>query len=253
MNNIDSSSKEISKNTIYIDCFAGCSGDMLLGAFFDMGLPFDDWKNEILKLGISGFDLEISERMDYSIKGTKFNVRLNDKDDSHRGIKEISNIISKSTLSEAIKEDSLNIFKVLAEAEATIHNTTPDKIHFHEVGATDSIIDIVGFCIAKDMMKIDKIISSPFHLGTGIINTAHGIMPVPSPATLEIIRGKPVVSRGINSELTTPTGASILTALASEFGTLPGFTIHAIGYGYGSRKLTIPNFVRILYGNRGNL
>ncbi len=251
--NTENSKSDSIRNTIYVDCFAGCSGDMLLGAFFDMGLPFDDWKKELLKLGISGFNLQLNEKMDHSIKGTKFDVVLKNKDEAHRGLKDITNIITKSTLTDSVKENSLKIFKLLAEAEATVHNTSADKIHFHEVGAIDSIIDIVGFCIAKEMMKIDEIISSPFHLGVGTVNTAHGILPVPSPATLEIIRGKPAVSRGIIGELTTPTGASILTTLASEFGTMPGLTIHAIGYGYGARKLNIPNFVRVLYGNRGNL
>ncbi|MFW5799330.1 MAG: LarC family nickel insertion protein [Spirochaetota bacterium] len=247
-------------NIIYVDSFAGCAGDMLLGALFDMGLPFDNWKKEITKLNINGFDINISEKMESSIKGTKFDVILKDtggntktKEHHHRGFTEIAKLINSSTLSDNIKKDSISIFKTLAEAEAKVHNTSPDEIHFHEVGAIDSIIDIVGFCIAKDMMEIDEIFSSPFHLGKGTVKTAHGLMPVPAPATLEIISGKPAKSDGITGELTTPTGAAILTTLSKSFGKLPDMIIQAIGYGYGSNKLSIPNFVRVLYGNRGNL
>jgi len=241
------------KNTIYVDCFAGCSGDMLLGALFDMGLPFEDWKKEIAKLGISDVEISTKNKSENSIKGTKFDVVVKSKQEEDRDLKEITRIINSSTISDKAKKEALTIFNILAKAESIIHNTTPDKIHFHEIGAIDSIIDIVGFCIAKEIMKIDEIVSSPFHLGTGTIKTAHGIMPIPVPATLELIKGKPVVSRGIEEELTTPTGAAILVALATEFGILPSMTIQAIGYGYGTKKLPIPNFVRILYGTRGNL
>lgn len=241
------------KNIIYVDCFAGCAGDMLLAAFFDMGLPFDNWKKEILKLGIQEIELSIEERMESGIKGMGFIVKTKIDESNNRNLNDITKIITSSSLLDVVKTESIAIFQTLAEAEAKIHNTTPNKIHFHEVGAVDSIIDIIGFCIAKEMMKIDEVISSPFHLGTGTIRVQHGLIPVPAPATLEIIRGKPIISKGIESELTTPTGAAILSTLAKEFGSLPSLIIHAIGYGYGTKKLPIPNFLRILYGNRGSL
>jgi hypothetical protein len=253
MNNDNSNEKRKVKNIIYIDCFAGCAGDMLLGAFFDMGLPFDEWKKELSKLNLSDIDISLEEKMESSIKGKKISIVDKSIKKVHRHLSDIDKIINSSSLSDQVKKESLSIFKTIAEAEAKIHNTTIEKIHFHEVGAIDSITDIVGFCIAKDMLKIDEIISSPFHLGTGTIIVEHGVIPVPAPATLEIIRGKPAISKGVESELTTPTGAAILSTLATEFGNIPNIVIQAIGYGYGTKKLPIPNFLRILYGNRGSL
>jgi pyridinium-3,5-bisthiocarboxylic acid mononucleotide nickel chelatase len=241
------------KNIIYIDCFAGCAGDMLLGAFFDMGLPLDDWKDEISKLNIKGIDLSIKDKTESSIKGTKIDIIINNKPQENRKFIDIKNLISNSSLKETVKNESISIFKTIAEAEAKIHSTTIDKVHFHEVGAIDSIVDIVGFCIAKDLMKVDEIYTSEFRLGTGTIHTAHGLMPVPAPATLEIIRGKPAISLGIEGELTTPTGAGILTSLSSGFGKMCDMVIQAVGYGYGTNKLSVPNFLRIIYGNRRGL
>lgn len=240
-------------NIIYVDCFAGCAGDMLLGALFDMGLPFEEWKREVLKLGITGVEMYLEEKMESSIRGKKFHVDIKIKQEKHRTFKDISKMIKTSGIADVVKNDAIAVFSKIADAEATVHNTKPAEVHFHEVGALDSIIDIVGFCVAKEMMKIDSIISSPFHLGTGTVRTQHGIMPVPAPATLEIIRGKPAISKGVEGELTTPTGAGILSTLADEFGMMPALTIQAVGYGYGNNKLSIPNFVRVLYGTRGNL
>ncbi len=272
MHNIDNrrETKNV-KNIIYVDCFSGSAGNMLLGALFDMGLPFEEWKKEVLKLNLENVEFSLKEKSESSIKGTAFDVIVNEDHGHvdhghedhghedhghhhhHRTLEDINKIISSSTLSEQVKKESRMIFDKIAEAEGKIHNMPKNKVHFHEVGAVDSIIDIVGFCIAKEMMLIDEVYSSPFQLGVGTVVTAHGIMPVPAPATLEIIKGKPATSKGINGELTTPTGAGILATLSKDFGNMPDMTIHAVGYGYGTSKFTIPNFLRILYGNRRHL
>jgi pyridinium-3,5-bisthiocarboxylic acid mononucleotide nickel chelatase len=254
MNNETNNNLDYKDNNImYVDCFAGCSGDMLLGAFFDMGLSLDEWKDEMSKLDISEIDFSLEQKADNSIKGTKFHIQDNSKEHPHRSLKDIKDIIKNSNLDDNIIKESMMIFTTIAKAEAKVHNTTIEKIHFHEVGAIDSILDIVGFCVAKDLMNIKEIYSSDFHLGCGTVETAHGIMPVPSPATLEIIKNKPTKSKGISSELTTPTGAAILSTLSKDFGIMPDMIIHSIGYGYGTKKLSIPNFVRIVFGIRRGL
>ena len=166
----------------------------------------------------------------------------------HRNLHDIQGLIEASTLETAVKEKSVQIFTRLAEAEARVHRTTIEEVHFHEVGALDAIIDIVGAVVGLKNLEIEKLYCSPLHVGSGTIECAHGTLPVPAPATLELIKGKPVYSNGVKGELLTPTGAAILTTLASEFGPMPAMTVEATGYGAGTLDPPVPNLLRIAIG-----
>lgn len=235
----------------YFDCFSGVAGDMIIGALLDAGLPFDKFESEIGKLGLTGYKLKSERVTKNNIAGTKFTVVLTEKQ-PYRNPKEIMAIIENSGLDEDIKLKSIKIFNRLAEAEATAHGEPLESVHFHEVGAVDAIIDICGTVIGLKMMGIEKIFSSPVSLGTGSIKTEHGLMPVPSPATAELTRNIPVRLTGIESELTTPTGAAILTTLAN-FSKPELLTVEKQGYGAGSRDLPgLPNLLRVFVGEIGD-
>jgi uncharacterized protein (TIGR00299 family) protein len=196
---------------------------------------------------LSGFAIEIKKTASNGISGTGFFVKMNE-DHHHRRLKDIFKIIEDSDLKTSLKEKSKRIFQRLGEVEAKIHNKDLSEIHFHEVGAIDSIVDIVGSVIALDLLEIDKVMSSKVHVGTGTIECAHGTLPVPAPATLELLKNVPVYSTGINKELVTPTGAAILTTFSKSYCSLPEFTINKTGFGLGTHKLTIPNFLRVVIG-----
>ncbi|MFC2103690.1 nickel pincer cofactor biosynthesis protein LarC [Bacteroidota bacterium] len=234
---------------LYFDCFAGISGNMILGALFDAGLDEYLFRTELSKLNLKGFEIEIKKTVSIGISGTSFFVKMNE-DQHHRGLKDIFNIIDDSDLKVSVKDKSKEIFQRLGEVEAKIHNKDLNQIHFHEVGAVDSIIDIVGFVIALEMLGINKVLSSKVHVGTGTINCAHGILPIPAPATLELLKNVPIYSTGINKELVTPTGAAILTTLSKSYSSLPAFTLENTGFGMGTHKLTIPNFLRVVLGEQ---
>jgi len=231
----------------YFDCFAGVAGDMILGALVDAGVVFDDLKAELAKLNVDGFDLTAEKIVKHGIAGTKINV-VTEEQKAHRHLHHIVEIINDSSLAEKIKDMSIAIFENLAKAEAKVHNTTLEKIHFHEVGALDAIVDIVGAVIGLDLLGIEGVYASKINTGQGFVECEHGTVPVPAPATLELLTGLPVYSTGIEKELTTPTGAAILSTLVDQFGNLPEMTITAIGYGAGTRELEIPNMVRMLIG-----
>ena len=235
----------------YFDCFAGASGDMILGALLDAGLSLEHLKQELAKLGLSHYDVDKTDVVKNGISGSQalVHVEQDHHHDHHRHLADIAAIIEKSDLTTDIKKGSLAIFRRLAEAEAKVHNTTPENIHFHEVGAMDAIIDVVGGVIGLHAMGIDTIICSPLHVGSGTVECAHGILPVPAPATAELIRGKPIYATEVEGELLTPTGAAILTTLASEFGSLPQMTVESIGYGAGTADRSIANMLRILIGS----
>lgn len=231
----------------YFDCFSGVAGDMIIGALLDAGLPFDDLKSEILKIGISGYNLSSEKVKKNRIAATKFTVGLTEKQPS-RGPGEIRTILSDSGLDDDIKRKATLIFNRLAEAEAKAHGESIEDVHFHEVGAVDAIIDICGAEIGLKLLGIEKVFSSPISLGRGIIETDHGTMPVPAPATAELIKDIPTVMTGIEAELTTPTGAAILAETA-EFNKPPHFVMERLGYGAGSRDLPeLPNVLRVLIG-----
>jgi uncharacterized protein (TIGR00299 family) protein len=234
----------------YFDCFAGASGDMILGALMDAGLAVDALKAEIDKLGLTHYDLQLKKVLKRGIGGSQAVVVVDEDHHSHhhRHLAHIREIISTSTLDKAVKAESIRIFERLAEAEAKAHRTSVEKVHFHEVGAMDAIIDVVGAVAGFALLGIQKIYCSPLHLGTGTVKCAHGILPVPAPATAELVKGFPVYATGVDGELLTPTGAAILTTLAAAFGPMPPMSVQNIGYGAGTADPSIPNFLRVSIG-----
>ena len=238
-------------NTAYFDCFSGASGDMILGALLDAGLPLTHLKQELAKLGLSHYAVDRTRVVKNGISGTQalVHVEQDHHDHHHRHLADITAIIEESALSPAVKEDSIRIFRRLAEAEAKVHDTSPEHIHFHEVGAMDAIIDVVGAVIGFHALEIGTLICSPLHVGSGTVTCAHGTLPVPAPATAELIRGKPVYATGVEGELLTPTGAAILTTLADDFGPLPAMTVARIGHGAGTADRSVANMLRLFLGS----
>ena len=235
--------------TAYFDCIFGISGDMILGALVSCGVPVEKLEEKLKGLNVNGFELREEKVSCSGINATHINVITKDQH-NHRHLSKIKNIIESSELSERVKEQSIRIFTGLAEAEAKVHGTTPEEIHFHEVGALDAIVDVVGTCVGLEYLGIDTIVSTPLHLGTGTVKCAHGLMPVPVPAVAELTKNIPVVRTNIEEELTTPTSAAIITALASSYGFLDDFTADVVGYGAGTRKREDrPNILRITVGS----
>ena len=235
----------------YFDCFAGASGDMILGALLDAGLSLEHLRKEIAKLHLSHYALKVEKVLRKGICGSKARVLIdqNHHDHHHRHLSHIREIIDASNLSASIKEKSTAIFVRLAEAEAKVHQSPLESVHFHEVGAMDAIIDVVGGVIGLTALGIEKIYCSPLHLGTGTVQCAHGTIPVPAPATAELVRDAPVYATGIQGELLTPTGAAILTTLSSEFGPMPIMIVRQTGYGAGTADPEgIPNLLRVAIG-----
>jgi pyridinium-3,5-bisthiocarboxylic acid mononucleotide nickel chelatase len=235
----------------YFDCFCGAAGDMIVGACLDAGADESFLREELAKLQLSEVDLHIEKVTKNGISATSFHPRIDEHAQSHkhRHLPHIVELIQKARLSETVTSRAIQIFERLAQAEAKIHNTTPYKIHFHEVGAADAIMDIVGACVVLESLGVDKFYCSSFAVGSGTVKCAHGVLPVPAPATAELIRGIPLRPSEATGELLTPTGAAILTTLAEEFGPLPAMTIEQIGYGAGQRDLqTMPNVLRLLVG-----
>ena len=232
----------------YFDCFSGIAGDMILGALIDLGVEKKYLTNELRKLSLTGYDLEIKTVERNHIAATDFNVMLKEKQHHHRHLSDIKEILTRSTLPPTVKKLSLNIFTNLAKAEAHVHRIPLDEVHFHEVGAVDSIIDIVGSVIAITSLGIEKIYCSPLPLGTGFVTCEHGILPLPAPATVELLKGIPVYSVKRTQELVTPTGAAIMTTLATGFGDMPPMKITKIGYGSGKIPSEYPNILRVYLG-----
>jgi len=234
----------------YFDAFSGISGDMTIAAFLNAGLDEKEFISELSKLKLSGFEIEIKKVTKNGITATKFNVIVKEKQKEHRHLLDIFEIIDSSDLSEFVKRTSKEIFTNLAKAEAKIHNTSIEEVHFHEVGAIDSIIDIVGCAICIEKFEIEKIFTSKIPLGSGsFTQTQHGKMPIPSPATIELLKNFPVILTNLPYELTTPTGASIIATLA-EYG-LEKETIKIKSIGYGAGNFDIPNqpdLLRIIIG-----
>jgi pyridinium-3,5-bisthiocarboxylic acid mononucleotide nickel chelatase len=262
---------------LYYDCFSGISGDMNLGAMIDLGVDPDFLKAELLKLSIGGYQIKISKTIKLGIQGTRVEVLLEAEvpfkhetkkipkhhfklatgeqsskntflqtEHNQRDYKIIKSFIENSQLNSNVKQLSLAIFHKVAEAEGKIHGIPLEDVHFHEVGAIDSIVDIVGAAICIDFLKPDKIIASPPQLGGGFVKCAHGIFPVPAPATAEILKGIPTRFGAVNAETTTPTGAAILATVCHKFTEHPEFTILKIGYGIGFKDFKIPNVLRVI-------
>ena len=233
----------------YFDTFSGISGDMVIGALLDLGVPLALLKTEFAKLpnlSLDGYTLSQSERVQSGIRAVKFNVEVTAKQ-VERSFHSIADMLDQSTLSPAVKETALKIFTRLAEAEAHVHNVAVEDVHFHEVGAVDSILDIVGAAIGFEALGIQTIYTSPLPLGSGFVSSRHGTLPVPGPATVELLKGLPVRFEDGQSELVTPTGAAILSALAKPGP--PPLSITKIGYGAGERTLPDrPNLLRVCLG-----
>ncbi len=293
-------------NILYFDIHSGISGDMTIGALLDLGIDKDDFLEELNKLDLSGYEIEITKLQKNGITASDFKVILENEEhpdhhenhshpqhDSHqegcggcgnhdhqhsehphadhdhaghshtandhhhshsshaehshhsRNFNDIKAMITNSELNADVKKMSIDIFRQVAEAEAKVHAKSIEEVHFHEVGAVDSIIDIVGTAILIDMLSPEHIYSSPVPLGTGFVDAAHGRIPVPAPAAVEILRGVPVYSTGIRSELVTPTGAAIIKTLAEEFKAMPELKINKIGYGSGKKDFETANLLRI--------
>ncbi|MBK9165682.1 MAG: nickel pincer cofactor biosynthesis protein LarC [Acidobacteria bacterium] len=234
--------------TLYFDCFAGASGNMILGALFDLGLDRDEFERRLSGLRIEGFALK-PETVDRSgISSCHVNVIVPEVE-SHRHLHHIEKIINEAELSDGVKERAIKIFTLLAEAEARVHGTDVTKVHFHEVGALDAIVDIVGACIGIEMLGVEQFASSKLHVGSGFVTMAHGMFPVPPPAVAELLKGKPIYATEIEGELITPTGAAIIAAVCESFGTIPEMSVEATGYGAGTREYKdFPNVLRLMVG-----
>ena len=239
--------------TAFFECFSGVSGDMILGALADLGIDIKDLICELKKLNLSGYTL-VSEKVNRcGIVGTKVNVRTeteSDENKHNRRLEDICNIIRKSSLNDDIKDASISVFQRLAIAEATVHNSEINEVHFHEVGAVDAIIDIVGSVVGFKKLGFDNILFSPIATGSGYTQCEHGTLPVPAPATANLLVGINLYSTNVKRELTTPTGAAILTTLGKQVDHLPDFRVTKIGYGAGSYdNPDLPNLLRIFVGN----
>ena len=231
----------------YFDCIAGASGDMILGALVDAGLAEDALRDRLMALRLASFELRCRKVHKSGFAATKVDVVTGD-DATERRLPEITAIVEASDLSDRIKEKAVGIFRRVGEAEARIHGKPLEEVHLHELGGIDTIVDVVGTLVGLEELNVRRIVVSPLPLGSGFVTGAHGRIPLPAPATLELLKGVPVVGSDIAAELVTPTGAALLTSVASRFGSLPSMTVTAVGYGAGTRDLPIPNVLRLLVG-----
>ena len=232
----------------YFDCFSGISGDMTLGALIDLGVSPGWLQDELTRLPLKGFQLAVTPVVRSGISANLVKVEVHDSKKS-RDFKEIKSLIETCPLSETVKSNSLNIFEKLARAEAAIHGCSPEEVHFHELGGIDAIVDIVGTALCLEKLGINKITASKLPLGSGFVDCQHGKLPIPAPATLEILENIPIYGTEAMNELVTPTGAAIIACLADSFGPLPEMSLKKTGYGAGQRKLQDrPNLLRIISG-----
>jgi len=232
----------------YFDCFSGISGDMTLGALLDAGVPVEQLRTELHSLSLPGWELATEKVWKNGMAATYAKVRAQDTQ-THRSLTAILGILEKCTLSLTVKDRAAAIFKKLGEAEAAVHDVPLEKIHFHEVGAVDAIIDIVGSCIGFAALGIESFACSALNVGGGTAKMAHGTLPVPAPATARLLLGKPTYSNGVQKELVTPTGAAIVATLCSSFGPQPPMSVTSIGYGAGTADLEgQPNVLRLMVG-----
>lgn len=233
---------------LYFDIVNGISGDMTIATLLDLGISKEVFLEEINKLNLGDeFNINIQEENENGIVGTKVEV-ITKEVNAHRHLSDIYEIIDKSSLNEYVKENAKKIFMVIAEAEAKVHGTTIDKIHFHEVGAIDSIVDVVSACILVDLLCVDKIYATTVPVGSGFVKCDHGIMPVPAPATIEILKDVPIKLNTVKGECTTPTGAAIIKTLCDDFVDVLELEVKQIGYGIGHKKFEIPNILRTVLG-----
>jgi uncharacterized protein (TIGR00299 family) protein len=235
-------------NLAYFDCFSGISGDMTLGALIDAGCDLSHLRKELQSLQVSGWELTAEKVWKNGMAATYAKVKTEDHK-KHRSLSDIQEILNKSQLAPQVRGRASAIFQKLGEAEARVHDVPLEKIHFHEVGAVDAIIDIVGGCIGFNALGVDEFACSPLNVGGGTARMAHGVLPVPAPATANLLQGKPTYSNGVERELVTPTGAAMVATLCDSFGPQPPMTVSAIGYGAGTADLEgQPNVLRVMIG-----
>ncbi len=232
----------------YVDAFSGASGDMLLGAMIDAGLDFEALQAALATLGLGGYRLQAEQQVRRGITGCKFTVVDEGTDRPARNLSAVTEVIGSADLSPEVAERSLRVFRAIGEAEAAVHGVSIDEVHFHEIGAVDSLIDIVGFCWGLEQLGIEALYASPLPLGSGNIRTEHGLLPVPAPATLEILAavGAPTVPTSARGELVTPTGAALLTACATF--EQPAMAVGKVGYGFGTKEFAWANMLRLWVG-----
>ena len=251
--------------TLFFDCFSGISGDMTIGALLDLGLDFEYLKSELRKLPVEGYELKVSRAVRSNLSATKFDVLMDDGHSHehdhhhhhhehshahfHRKASEILSMIAESKLSAGAKRFATNIFTKLAISEGKVHDVRPEDVEFHEVGAIDSIVDTVGTAIGFDSLGIERFLCGAINVGSGFIHCQHGVMPVPAPATADLLRQATIYQKHAQTELVTPTGAAILAAVVNEFGPLGGFVTERIGYGAGTKQFPdFPNCLRLMLG-----
>ena len=232
----------------YFDCFSGISGDMTLGAMIDLGIPADWLQNQLSRLPLTGFQVTTTRVVRNGIQATGVSVDAQETNQS-RNFKDIKILLENGDLSDEVKSKSMAVFERLARAEADIHGCSLQEVHFHEVGGIDAIVDIVGTALCLEKLNITAVMSSPLPVGSGFVDCRHGRLPVPAPATVEILKDVPIYGTDVNGELVTPTGAAIVTSLAQCYRRMPTMQVHKIGYGAGKRELTDrPNLLRIFAG-----
>ncbi|MCD6362916.1 MAG: nickel pincer cofactor biosynthesis protein LarC [Synergistetes bacterium] len=231
----------------YVDCHSGVSGDMLLGALIGAGIKPEELKKRLLTLGVR-FDLEVKSVFKKGIRAIKVDVLSEEEGHVHRKLGDIKRMITGSDLPEEVKRKAIFIFELIAEAEAEVHGLSMEEIHFHEVGAVDSIVDVVGTVLGFYILGIDKVISSPINVGRGYVATAHGLLPIPAPATSILLEGIPIYSDGTKGELATPTGVAVLKVLSECFSDMPSIRLEKVSFGAGSMDLPIPNVLRLFIG-----
>jgi hypothetical protein len=234
--------------TLYFDCFAGASGDMILGALVGLGVDPAVLRGQLSQLGVGGYEIGFETVNRSGLSATRARVQTIEEH-HHRHLGDILKIIDASSLSDKVRERAARIFERLAEAEARVHNEAIEKIHFHEVGALDAIIDVVGAAVGFEVLGVERFCCSPLHVGSGTVRMAHGVFPVPPPAVAELLAGVPIYATEVAGELVTPTGAAIIRATCEEFGPLPLMKIERTAYGAGSREYEdFPNALRLMLG-----
>lgn len=239
---------------LYYDCFSGISGDMNLGALLDLGIDKEYFLSQLGQLPLDqGYEIRIKTAQKKGINGTRVEIKLSEENninmnETKRTLSDIERIVMGSSLPSGVKSRSMKIFDVLAQAEATVHGITKEQVHFHEVGAVDAILDIVGAAICLEYLQVDKVMASKVELGGGFVKCEHGLLPVPAPAVVELLQGVPVKTGKVEFETTTPTGAAILAANVEEYTEQIDFRIEKVGYGIGMRDLKIPNVLRVYLG-----
>jgi len=230
---------DVKPNVLYFDCSSGAAGDMFVGALLDLGVDFDRLDAALQTLGVEGYSLRAETVVKKGIESTKFEVDIDEGvKQPHRHLRHVVEIIEAGDLPDAVKQAALKTFRRIAECEAAVHGTTIEKVHFHEVGAVDSIVDVVGAHLALHELGVSRIEASPLHVGAGTVKCAHGIMPVPAPATARLLEGVPVYGGEVQAELVTPTGAALMADVVSTFGPMPLMTMVKTGHGAGTRDLS---------------